>query len=464
MSRYKMPDVVVLLPGITGSVLKKNGKTAWGFSTSTIATALFTRGGDMEKALALPLDDPALDDLGDGIVADALMPDLHLLPGVWKIDGYTKISEAIKGNFDVIEGKNYFPFPYDWRRDNRASARKLAQASHDWLLSWRQSSGNADAKLILLGHSMGGLVSRYFLECLEGWKITKALVTFGTPYRGSLNALDGLANGLKKGPLELSTLARQLTALYQLLPVYACYDAGDGNLLRVGETTGIPNVDPAKAAAALAFHREIEAAVAANQQLPQYQTAGYHIYPVVGVAQQTSLSARLVGEKVEMLQTYKGEVHGGDGTVPRVSAIPLELSTDSSGAIYAGTKHGSLQNADPVIAHLTGLLSGFDLDLGTFRKRMTQVALEVDDVFFAGEPIVVRARPSRDDAKARATLWRSGESRHAATAEMQRTGDGWLVTEFPPSVAGAYRVAVTGSDVETAEDSFVVTDVGGQHP
>ena len=52
---------------------------------------------------------------------------------------------------------------------------------------------------------MGGLVSRYFLECLEGWKDTKALVTFGTPYRGSLNALDGLANGLKKGPLDLSS-------------------------------------------------------------------------------------------------------------------------------------------------------------------------------------------------------------------------------------------------------------------
>jgi len=193
--------------------------------------------------MALPHDDPSVDDPGDGVVADALMPDLHLLPGIWKIDGYGRVAEAIKANFAVTEGKNFFQYPY-------VSARKLAKAAHGWLTAWRESSGNAAAKLILVGHSMGGLVSRYFLECMEGWKVTKALVTFGTPYRGSLNALDGLANGLKKGPLELSKLARQLTALYQLLPVFECYDAGDGKLVRVGETAGIPHVDPAKAGAA----------------------------------------------------------------------------------------------------------------------------------------------------------------------------------------------------------------------
>lgn len=460
MPRYKMPDVVVLLPGITGSVLKKNGKVVWGFSASTIAKALFTLGSSMERDLALPHDDPAVDDLGDGIVADALMPDLHLLPGVWKIDGYGKVAQAIKASFEVTEGRNFFSFPYDWRRDNRVAARRLAQAAHGWLAAWRQSSGNADARLILVGHSMGGLVSRYFLECLEGWKLTRALVTFGTPYRGSLNALDGLANGLKKGPLDLSTLARQLTALYQLLPIFECYDAGNGTLVRVGETTGIPNVDAAKAAAALAFHREIEAAVAANQQRPEYQTAGYRIYPVVGVAQQTSLSARRAGARVEMLQTYKGEALGGDGTVPRVSAIPIELSANPSSATYAGTQHGSLQNADPVITQLTGLLSGFELDLGEFRKPKVQVALEVEDIVFAGEPVVVRARPAKDEVTLNATLWRSGESQPVAKAELQPAGGDWRSAEFAPPPPGAYRVTIGGEGVEDAEDSLVVTDVG----
>jgi pimeloyl-ACP methyl ester carboxylesterase len=464
MTRHEMPDVMVLIPGITGSALKKDGKVVWGFTAGTIGKALFTLGGSMEKTLALPHDDPQKDDLGDGIVADALMPDLHLLPGIWKIDGYSKIEEAIKANFKVTEGKNFFSFPYDWRRDNRVAARKLARATHDWLDSWRRSSGNGNAKLILIGHSMGGLVSRYFLECMEGWKDTRALVTFGTPYRGSLNALDGLVNGLKKGPLNLTKLSRQLTSLYQLLPIYKCYDPGDGKMLRVGETTGIPNVDAAKAAAALAFYREMEEAVASNRQLSPYQTAGYRIYPVVGVAQPTNLSARLTGGRIEMLKTYNGEALGGDGTVPRVSSIPIEMSENPSSAMYAGTRHGSLQNADPVITQLIGLLSGFSLDLGAFKKPKARVALEVDDVFFDGEPIEVRACPTRSDLKLSAMMWRSGGNQPMATVEMKPADGDWLNAEFQPPVAGAYRVTVEGTDVETAEDSFVVTEKGYQNP
>jgi pimeloyl-ACP methyl ester carboxylesterase len=458
MPRQEMSDIIVLLPGITGSVLKKNGKVVWGYSSSSIATALITQGGSMEKELAMAHDDPEADDLGDNIIADALMPDLHLLPRIWKIDGYSKCADTIKANFEVTEGRNFFQFPYDWRRDNRFAARKLARSAHDWLTAWRQTSGNANAKLILIGHSMGGLVSRYFLECLEGWKVTKALVTFGTPYRGSLNALDGLANGLKQGPLDLSTLARQLTALYQLLPVFECYDKGDGKLLRVGETSGIPNVDPTKAAAALAFHREIETAVASNRRLPQYQQEGYRIYPVVGVAQQTNLSAQLSGENVQLLKTYKGEAIGGDGTVPRFSAIPIEMSENPS-AFYAATQHGSLQNADPVIINLTSLLSGFDLDLGGFKKPKIRVALEVKDIFLAGEPVIVRARPNQGDVQLNATLTGSSEDLPAITVPLIPIDAEWLGVEFAPPTAGVYRVTVNGTNVETVEDSLVVLEI-----
>jgi hypothetical protein len=186
MVKLQMPDVIVLLPGITGSVLKKEGKVVWGYSASSIGKALFTMGGSLRDALALPHDDSALDDLGDGVTADELMPDLHLLPGIWKIDGYTKVAETLLATFELTEGENFFRFPYDWRRDNRVAARKLARLSHEWLRNWRSKNGFGDAKLILIAHSMGGLVSRYFLECLEGWKDTKGLITFGTPFRGSL--------------------------------------------------------------------------------------------------------------------------------------------------------------------------------------------------------------------------------------------------------------------------------------
>lgn len=125
--------------------------------------------------------------------------------------------------------------------------------SRQWLSDWRSSSGTAEARPILVGHSMGGIVSRDFLEVLEGWRDTRALITFGTPYRGSLNALDYLASGMRKGPagiVDLSDLIRSLTSVYQLLPVYKCFDPGDGTLILVGEAGSIPGLDAAKAASA----------------------------------------------------------------------------------------------------------------------------------------------------------------------------------------------------------------------
>lgn len=465
MPRQPMPDLIVLLPGITGSVLLKDGKVAWGFSGSTLARALVTRGGHMKRSLFLEEDPADEDDLGDRVVADKLIPDLHLLPGLWKIDGYTQVADAIKSRFDVEEGKNFFPFPYDWRRDNRVAARKLRRQTREWLRRWRASSGNDDAKLILVAHSMGGIVSRYFLEVMEGWRDTRALVSFGTPYRGSLNALDTLANGMRKGPfglLDLSELSRSFTSIYQLLPIYTSYDEGNGALIRVGEASDVPNVDAGKAKAALAFHREIEEAVETNRKTEAYRTQGYRIYPVVGIAQQTAQSARLSGNKVEMRFDYEGTDHRGDGTVPRVSATPIEYSGEGR-EMFAATRHGSLQNADAVLTHLDGLINSLYFDLGGFRKphlSPVKVNLDVEDLYWSTESITVRARPDRDDAQLIARMTNSETGKPAGVKQLQQDADGWHVAVFDAPGEGAYEVVVSGGpDVEPVSDAFAVAGV-----
>ncbi|WP_454131014.1 esterase/lipase family protein [Kitasatospora aureofaciens] len=99
----------------------------------------------------------------------------------------------------MVPGANFLEFPYDWRLDNRIAARRLTETVERALHEWRQHTGNPAAKVIFLAHSMGGLVAaRYYLEALEGWRDCRALFTFGTPYRGSLNPLGFLANGYKK--------------------------------------------------------------------------------------------------------------------------------------------------------------------------------------------------------------------------------------------------------------------------
>ena len=119
-----MRDVVVLLPGITGSVLRKDGRDVWAVSMPAALGALASLGRNLQ-ALAVPADAP-LDDDG-GVTASRLMPDVHIVPGLWRIDGYTRIAEAIRRTFDVRLGENFFEFPYDWRRDNRVAARRLAR-------------------------------------------------------------------------------------------------------------------------------------------------------------------------------------------------------------------------------------------------------------------------------------------------------------------------------------------------
>lgn len=448
MARQPMPDVVVILPGIMGSALQKDGQDVWAFSTGALFRGLLSLGGSI-KDLELAGDDPEADDLGDGVVATRLLPDLHLIPGFWRIDGYGRIVDTIRERFEVTPGENLFEFPYDWRRDNRVAARKLRRQSHDWLRRWRESSGNPDAKLVLLAHSMGGLVSRAFLELEDGWRDTRALVTFGTPYRGSVNALDFLANGFKKriGPfklIDLTGLLRSLTSVYQLLPTYRCYDPGDGELVRVGETTGIPGVDPERAAQALAFHRSIEQAAGEGGR--------YVVHPVVGIDQPTLLSARLSGGRVVPLRSLAGEDTRGDGTVPRGSSYPQEWESADRG-MFSGEVHASLQNEKGVLDHVRGILTADALDLGAFRRE-ERLAVYMDDLWPADEamPIRLECDDRRSQVVVRAADADTGES--AATV-VAPAGEGEREVSLPGLPEGIYRVTAA-SERASVTDLLVV--------
>src|SRR6266853_476835 len=156
----RMRDIVVVLPGILGSVLQKDGKDVWALSGQSISTFLRTFGGSLRGLRITPNDDAKADELGDGIVATKLMPDAHIVPGLWKVDGYGAMTHFLQSEFELKEGENFFAFPYDWRRDNRVAARKLQRLILEKLPAWRKACGNPSAKVILLAHSMGGLISR----------------------------------------------------------------------------------------------------------------------------------------------------------------------------------------------------------------------------------------------------------------------------------------------------------------
>lgn len=479
MPKTRMRDVVVMLPGIMGSVLQKDGRDVWAFSGQAAWKALRSLGQSV-AALALDGDDPDAVDLGDGVVATRVIDDLVLVPGLKKVNGYSAVRTWVQDNFDVVLGAvddpperpaNFYELPYDWRRHAAASAGALAGLVETRLPRWREHSGAHDAKVILLVHSLGGLVARHYVDVLGGWKDCRALVTFGTPHRGSVNALDFLANGYKKAFVDLSGFVRSCSSIYELLPIYPMLEI-DGQSQRVADAAAVPGVDRARAVAARAFHQAIEDAVTANRKDMAYRD-DFTVLPVVGTRQEKTLqSARLVAGKVvasaELPAGVPEEWRGGDGTVPMVGATPIEFDRGFYDT-FVPERHSSIHlprildphfrarlqvMQAPGIGHIRG-------ELSTDAAAAPAISLDLDDLYLPDEPVTIGARlvnVATEPGGVRATIREAGASGPGVPVDLHPDRDGWSVETA--LLAGVYEieVRVVRSDVfpDPVHDVFEV--------
>ncbi|MEM7595074.1 MAG: lecithin--cholesterol acyltransferase [Cyanobacteria bacterium P01_A01_bin.83] len=492
-----MNDMVVILPGITGSVLQKDGKDLWGASIQAISRIFLSCGENLQQ-LKLEGTDSGGIEYGDGVKATRLVADAQIIPGFIKIlDGYTTTSKLITDNFKVTPGNiyhdhedkaaNFYHFPYDWRRDNRINGKILNQLINQRLKAWRDYSENQNAKVILLAHSMGGLISRYHLEVLGGWQDCRALFTFGTPYRGSVNAVNFLANGLKKGFVDLTEVMRSLPAAYQLLPIYSMLQVGNENK-RIAEVAGLPNIDQAMAQDALAFHREIEAAVKTNLQDSRYHEQ-FATVPFVGVQQPTLQSAELQGDKIKTsrelprIMAKLSHLGDGDGTVPKISAFPLEFSDQDILEVvgFIAEKHGSLQSQSDILLNLLNKLQ-LSETLGSIEdirgvgdekarsiKQTSGISLDLADIYFPDESeILIEAQVNSNDADfggLRATIECLSDAQPVLNLDfVENSGKFSLKPEVLNSKPGLYRLQVqtkntTDNSPNAVHDLFEVADI-----
>ena len=79
MSAATMDDLVVLIPGITGSVLSRDGRDLWNLSARTVWRTVISLG-DTIRSLRPEYDDLDADAAPDGVTATALIEDTHLVP------------------------------------------------------------------------------------------------------------------------------------------------------------------------------------------------------------------------------------------------------------------------------------------------------------------------------------------------------------------------------------------------
>jgi len=473
--QVKVRDLIVLLPGITGSVLQKDGKDVWAPSYRPVLDLILSWGKSLEK-LRLTDDDPEIDELGDGIVATKLVPDAVMLAGLVKIDGYTTLSKTIRGSLEITDGTglradeqpypppNFFEFPYDWRRDNRFTALKLKQLIDLRLPLWQKYAGK-NAKVILVAHSMGGVVARYYMEVMGGNEKCKALITLGTPYAGSLNALDFLVNGLTKFSVNFKgavTPLTSFTSIYQLLPIYNAVNCDDG-LKKVTDLV-IDGVNEKMARQALAFHYEIMDKV--DKRVEAGGRAPCQILPVVGTHQPTLQSADLYDGLLTLAETLPPGVDEqlwhGDGTVPSLSAAPHEMA-DAIGKSLFPESHGSLQRNIQLVKLICDQIEDSQIKRPSFRggvagaRARTALSLCVEDLYGAGAPIVIRARVFDGDSELTdkkklndvvgsvvGTIESAVGPGVSTTTPLLPTADGWQLV-YPPLPQGVYRVKVAAS-------------------
>jgi triacylglycerol esterase/lipase EstA (alpha/beta hydrolase family) len=463
MTKTQMRDLVVILPGIAGSVLQKDGEDIWNFSGQSVWQLIQTFGNSLNQ-LKLQ-ENRGAEDFDDGVKATSLVRGAHIIPGLEKIlSGYHYTSQLITNNFEVVVGNifedkpaNFYEFSYDWRLDNRINAQKLKTFVDRQLPIWRESKNLKDAKVILLAHSMGGLISRYYLEVLEGWPDCKALFTFGTPYRGSINAIDFLANDHRLLKVaDLNNVLRSFPSVYQLLPRQPVLKIGDGYQSIAQASIPLPNINPNMALDAWNFHSEIESAVNRHLDDAKYLRS-YKINPIVGLKQTTKQSALLMDGKITFSETELPQgidpIYGdGDGTVPYWSAIPHELSYEYR-ETYVSEKHGAIQSNAEVLRQVHDRIRGMQAQgLGNIRgpevtpdiAEKAAISFSVDDLYLAGEIIVIRAQlkaTQQDFGGIKAEIRSLTDESLLLLLQLKLSDDNWIV-ETDSLAPGVYQVTV----------------------
>lgn len=427
-------DVVIVVPGIMGSELRTaQGSKVWSVGAGALVSAIRSFGDsltDLELPEGIGDGHP-----GDGVVATDVIGSLHVIPGLWSpITGYDGLMDFLGSErFHLIENRDADPdivpnlvrFPYDWRLSNRYNGKLLAVAADQALTRWRTQPGMDDAKLILVCHSMGGLVARWFAEREGGAEMIRAIVTVGTPHRGAVNAVETLVNGLSPGVwrarLELSDFVRSLPSLHQLLPTYDCLVTAERRTDLV--SAGAPGLDTDMVTDAVRFHEQVNA-----NSHPTYT-----LHKVVGIRQPTLTTVEISGGVAKASLEIDGKNQGGDGTVPVLSAQP---EAERGSEVHSiAEQHGSLQGTTSLHDLVDGLVTQEEIIWQTSRTEPFGVAFP--DVVAPDLPFEIRVT-NLDDRRMWVTI--TDETGAEVGQQIRVEPDG--TATVPALAEGGYRAAI----------------------
>lgn len=298
-----MSKLVVFVPGILGSELRSSRGKVWPPS----ALEVLFKKADVDEIMT--------DDIRSSGVISQVGPKAV----------YKTILRDIK-DCGYIEGdaqRRFVPFHYDWRKSNDETAALLAERlDTEW-------ADMADPEIILIAHSMGGLVARYLIESqqFEGkpwFGAIEKLVTLGTPHQGAPVAYKRLIG--HEGTTGLSGAEVKKLGNDDRYPALAQLVATERSALIVSETKSgqFPEVlNPFDSSYLTQYGLSVANARRAEQFWSVLNNAQRpsHIeyFCFAGGAQKTAVRYELRRGGAAPIIIERDE--SGDGTVPFVSGI-----------------------------------------------------------------------------------------------------------------------------------------------
>lgn len=459
-------QLIVVLPGIGGSVLARPGKpkdVVWDAGKADWADLIFRP--DRMSVQEAPHLEP------QGLTESTKFMGFTVVPGYEKLLEQLEIFGKIDRHGDPerpMPGADIVAVPYDFRRGIMAAAERLDAVVCAHLIT--ASETERHKRVTIVAHSMGGLVARVWLGVLGRWRWCRTLITLGTPHRGAPKALQRLVNGIPGRP-KTTAMLRGWESMAQLLPRYpairdlAAADKNAPGAALYPHELPIPWLaTPAKEAYDL--HALIE------QRCGDIPRRGPTTVACIGWSHPTLSAAfwdagwlRVTKDHPDWLGLDGWERDFGDGTVPSFSALPPEMDDDEHSPKRLVQRHGPLAHAQIV----TDLLNRPRLKSPPTQihgpqdsQRPPAIGLDLDELYATGTPIRITATLREVDADVsnqvvKARL-RPVRGRAAEQADQMNTPLSWddaqgcFTGELPGQPPGLYEVRVSAREVPRAGD------------
>ncbi len=390
------PHFIVFVPGYMGSRLRnrRTGELVW-----LDIPGLLRNPFDIPGALERMFDQMRYPN--DDLIPDGIVDEVLFLPPLFKQEQYGRMLEALARMGYNTTGKPAtgelaaYTFAYDWRQDNRISARQLGQ----FIESLEEK--HPGAKAILIGHSNGGIVSRWYIEKEGGSSHVSRLFLMGSPWDGAPKAFQVLQDGLEVFLMgifnrydnrlqdKIKSAVLSFPSFYQLIPATNPF-LHDANGNTIDPFTDLSWLQNERQRQMLLDGKQF------NQQLGT--TLSVETLCFFGVKTWTTTGGLVhLGPSGSWSKFDWERTEEGDGTVPTRSAVHPQASQK----LPFVASHGDIYVIPPVLEKMEfELLTKYRL--GVLAEAVTPnltIHFEPDrDVYQPGEEIHVWATVSRRDS------------------------------------------------------------------